>query len=1030
MFCDLVGSTVLAQALDPEKLREVMRAYRQACTAIIERYDGYLAQYLGDGLMIYFGWPRAHEDDAERALRSALDIVATVKKLDAPSPLQVHIGVATGAVVVGEAKADEQGGSELAVGETPNLAARLQGIAGPDEIVVGPSTQRLAGGQFDYEGLGQQTLKGILQPVHAYRVKGILRVEGRFDASHTRQLTPLVGRASELALLLDRWERAKNGEGQGVLLSAEPGIGKSRITRALRERIAAGSHLSLHYQCSPFHSNSAFYPVIEQFERAARFSHDDSPQQKIAKMEALLHRARVNVADAAPLYAAMLSLPTNSYPAEQLSPQQQKERTIAAQIAQVVGLAAQQPVIMVLEDAHWADPSTLEVFAGLLERIEPIRVLLVITYRPEFNAPWLGQSRVTALRLSRLSRRETASLAEQVSGKPLPVEVLDQILDKTDGVPLFVEELTKAVVESGLLRDAGDRYTVSGPLPPLAIPSTLHDSLMARLDRLAPVRDLIQLGAVIGREFTHKLIAMLTPLSGAQLEAALAQLVVSELVYRRGAESDAVYVFKHALVQEAADESILRARRRQLHASVATALEGDAQLAQSDPGFLALQFDRAGLIDKAIEWYMRAGHNANLRSATREALHHFQRALALLREGGADDRQTDQRVDLNTEIGLLHMAIEGWASNRAREHFAEAERLSRDRRRSERRFRALVGMITTLTWYGYSKDARNYSEELIALARETGARVHRMYAQEVYAQCLMYEGRFRQGLIEARQAFTFSDDAADEQLAFRYGHDAKMVALWWSAYMQWETGVLDQSLRCAEQGLLHGRRIGHAFSLACSLVWTLDLSYFMWLPERVLQHAQEAVAVTQRHGFQQLHAMASFHHGWAIAQSGRWGEAVEQMRQALENYRALGAAAVIVPRLTAQLASVYAQAGRAEEGLRVLEASPDRAPGRRRVRYPEISRIEGELHLLKSNPDAALAEQFFREAIAIAIEDEAKTRQLRATVSLAALWQEQNKSEEAVALLEPLYESFTEGFDMPDMKNAKALLERLRVQHA
>jgi class 3 adenylate cyclase len=867
MFCDLVGSTALTQELDPEKLRELMRAYQQTCAAVIERYDGHLAQYLGDGLMIYFGWPRAHEDDAERALRAALDMVSAVKKVDAPSPLRVHIGIATGAVVVGESSNAEPGGSELAVGETPNLAARLQAMAGPDEIVVGPSTQRLAGGQFDYESLGQQTFKGILQPVHAYRVKGILRVEGRFDASHTRQLTPLVGRASEVALLLDRWERAKNGEGQGVLLSAEPGIGKSRITRALRERIAAEPHLSLHYQCSPFHSNSAFYPVIEQFERAARFSHDDSPRQKIAKMETLLHKGRTKVAEAAPLYAAMLSLPTDAYPAEQLSPQQQKERTIAAQISQVVGLAAQQPVIMVLEDAHWADPSTLEVFAGLLERIEPIRVLLVITYRPEFNAPWLGHSRVTALRLSRLSRKETASLAEQVSGKPLPAEVLDQILDKTDGVPLFVEELTKAVLESGLLHDAGDHYIVPGALPPLAIPSTLHDSLMARLDRLAPVRDLIQLGAVIGREFAHKMLAMLTPLSGTQLEAALEQLVVSELVYRRGAESDAVYVFKHALVQEVAYESILHSRRRQLHARVATILEGEAQLAQSDPGFLALQFDRAGLIEKAVEWYMRAGHNANLRSATREALHHFQRALALLDERSEDAQTTEQRVDLNTEIGLLHMAIEGWASNRAREHFAEAERLNRNSR-SERRFRTLVGMITTLTWYGYSKVARDYSEELIALARETGARVHRLYAQEVYAQCLMYEGKFQQGLREAQQALALSDAAADEPLAFRYGHDAKMVSLWWSAYMQWETGALDQSLYCADQGLLHGRRIGHAFSLACSLTWTLDLSYFMWLPERILQHAQEAVAVAQRHGFQQLEAMASFHHGWARAQSG------------------------------------------------------------------------------------------------------------------------------------------------------------------
>ncbi len=1025
MFCDLVGSTALAHRLDPEDLRHLMQVYQRTCGEVIERYEGHIAQYLGDGLMIYFGWPQAHEHDAERAIHAALEIVDAVKTVQAPAPLSVHIGIATGAVVVGEGNDSDVGASKLAVGGTPNLAARLQAMAGEDEIIVASSTQRLAGASFNYLDLGEHTLKGIIEPVRAYRVKGTSGVEGRFEATHARQLTPLVGRTSEVALLLDRWERAKGGEGQGVLLSAEPGIGKSRIARALREQLMSEPHVSLHYQCSPFHSNTAFYPMIEQFERAARFALDDTPQERVAKMEALLAKASGSVGEIAPLYAAMLSLPVSHYLALSLSPQQLKERTIAAQVSQVVGLADQQPVIMVLEDAHWADPSTLEVFAALLERLESMRVLLIVTYRPEFSAPWLGQSRVTLLRLARLSKKETATLAEHVSGKPLPAEVLSQVLEKTDGVPLFVEELTKALLESGLLQDAGDRYVVSGPLPPLAIPATLHDSLMARLDRLSPVKDLIQLGAVIGREFTHDLIAKLAPMPTPQLDAAIEQLVVSELVYRRGTVPDAVYVFKHALVQEAAYESILRSRRQQLHARVAAALEGDPQAAQGDPGFLALHFEQAGLAEKAVKWYVEAGQRASLRSANKEALHHFQRALGLLGEIVGEHAQLDRRIELHTEIGLIHLMLEGWASKQATEHFVETEKLSRTGAHSEQRFRTLVGMITTLTWRGHRAEAKSHTEELIALAQASGNRIHRLFAHQLHGQTLMYEGNFPRSLVESQRAIALYDQSADAQLAFRYGIDPGMVSLWFSAYMQWETGLLDQAVRSSEQALVLGRKIGHPFSLASSLGWMADLSYLMWLPERVLLYTEEAMEAAQRHGFSQLHALASFQHGWVLAQECQYDLAIERMTQALAQYRSLGAGAVVVPRMTAQLAGVYGQAGRADEGLRVLQSSPDRMPGGTRVRYAEISRIEGELQLLKKEPDPHLAEQFFQEAIVIAIEDQAWSKKLRATTSLAKLWQMQGKIQEARTLLGPLYGEFTEGFDMPDMKNAKALLETL-----
>ena len=1024
MFCDLVGSTELSQRMDPESLRDLMRAYQETCRGVIDRYQGYVAQYLGDGLMVYFGWPQAHENDAERALRTALEIVVAVKTVPAPTPLMIRIGITTGAVVVGETTESDVGASRLAVGETPNLAARLQSLAGADEIVIGVSTYRLAGAGFEYEDHGGHTLKGIVEPVQAYKVRGLRRVEGRFDASHTRQLAPLIGRASEISLLLDRWERAKGAEGQGVMLSSEAGIGKSHITRALRERIATEAHIALHYQCSTFHTNSAFYPIIEQFERAAQFLTSDTAEQKLDKMESLLRRSSDTVAEVAPLYAAMLSLPIERYPAMEYSPQQQKERTIAAQVNQVLGLAAQAPVLMVLEDAHWADPSTLETFASLLECIESACVLIVVTYRPEFTPSWQSQSRVTTLSLARLSRKDASLLAERVSGKPLPTEVLEQILAKTDGVPLFVEELTKAVMESGLMQDEGDRFIVTGPLPPLAIPSTLHDSLMARLDRLAPVKELVQLGAVIGREFSHKLIASLSPLPPQKLDEALAQLVASALVFRRGTPPDAIYVFKHALVQDAAYESILKSLRQQLHASVATTLARDTQVTQSDPGFLALQFDRAGLVDQALEWYMRAGSLAKNRFANIEALRAFERALALLQPGTSPDIHISQRIDAHLEIGMLATMLEGYHSEKARVHFVEAERLTRGVADVAIRFRVLTGIIQSLTWR--RMDSNALREELIAIAEKSGDRVHRIYAFYSSGESHMFGGRYTKARADFEMVSSLYDEDLDGQFAFQYSYDPGLGSLNNLAYMQWETGYFDRALSTSDEFVRRSRKVGHPYSQAFALGWTSDLAYFMWLPDRVRFYADLGVEYCRRHGFALFHALCSFHQGWVRGQEGRHDEAIDQMSRALRNYREFGTAAIFVSRMVAQLASVYGLANRCDEGLRVLGSSPDRQEGQRRVRYPEISRIEGDLHLNKAKSDPQLAEHFYKEAIAIALEDENRAKQLRATTSLAKLWQSEGQIADAISMLQPLYESFTEGFDMPDMKNARALLESLK----
>jgi class 3 adenylate cyclase/tetratricopeptide (TPR) repeat protein/ABC-type transport system involved in cytochrome c biogenesis ATPase subunit len=691
MFCDLVGSTSLAEALDPEELRELMRAYQETCGAAVARYAGHVAQYLGDGLMVYFGWPQAHEDDAERAVRAALDIVQDVKKVAAPAPMQVRVGIATGPVVVGETGAGDASIPKVAVGETPNLASRVQGLAQPDEIVIAATTQRLVGQAFELHDLGEQALRGILEPVRAYRVLAAGSAEDRFAARRGRSAAPLVGRDSELALLEERWRQALDGEGQVVVLSGEAGIGKSRIARSLRGRLEPEAHAFLSYQCSPFFANTAFHPVIEHLKRAAGFLEEEPAESKLGKLEALLERSGGAAPDAVPMMAALLSLPTGErYAPLELSPAQRKERTIALVTEHVLYLAQAAPVLALFEDAHWIDPSTRELLDRLVARVADARVMLIVTHRPELDARWGAHAHITVHSLNRLSRRQCAQLAGDVAPKPLPEAVLAQIIEKTDGVPLFVEELTKAVLESELLVDAGGRYELRGELEALRIPATLHDSLVARLDRLLPVKEIAQIGAAIGREFSYELLAAVAPLPEAELERALESFVRSELVYRRGAGPQAVYVFKHALVQDAAYDSLLKRKRAELHARIAQAIETRfPDKAETEPELVAHHYSAAGAAQRALPHWLRAGRNATARAAYREAAAHLARGLHLL-EGLTPGAERDA-LELQLLLESGEAQLRGGESTQAMRDFERAAELARTLRESESLARAASG---------------------------------------------------------------------------------------------------------------------------------------------------------------------------------------------------------------------------------------------------------------------------------------------------------------------------------------------------
>jgi class 3 adenylate cyclase len=564
MFCDLVGSTALSTRLDPEDMRKIVGAYHRCCADLITRAGGFVARYMGDGVLAYFGYPQVHEHAAERAVRAGLSLVEEVPKLKTAAgvPLQVRVGIATGLVVVGDLIGEDASQEHEVVGETPNLSARLQALAEPGTVVISSSTRRLTGGLFDYRDLGTVALKGFAEMVPAWQALGASAAESRFEALRA-STTPLVGRGEEIDLLLRRWERAKGGEGSVVLLAGEPGIGKSRIAETILERLSGEPHTRLRLFCSPHHQDTALYPSIAQLERAAGFRRDDTNEQRLTKLEAVLALAANDFSEAVPLLAGLLSIQIGDrYPALDLTPPKRKEKTLRALVAQVEGLAARQPVLLVVEDAHWADSTSLELFELIVERVSSLPLLAIVTFRPEFVPPWVGRPQVTLVSLNRLPRRLRGEMTAHVTGgKALPQEIADQITDRTDGVPLFIEELTKAVVESGLLAEAGDRYIATGPVTPLAIPTSLQESLLARLDRLAPTSDVAQIAAALGRQFSHELISAVAAMPRQQLDDALAQLVNAELIFRRGTPPDAEYTFKHALVQEAVYGTLLRSRR-------------------------------------------------------------------------------------------------------------------------------------------------------------------------------------------------------------------------------------------------------------------------------------------------------------------------------------------------------------------------------------------------------------------------------------------------------------------------------------
>ena len=824
LFCDLVDSTVLSTQLDPEELREVVRAYQEACATVIVRFDGHIAQYLGDGLLVYFGYPLAHEDDAQRAVRAGLGIVEALGALNGRMTpergvrLAVRLGIHTGLVVVGEVGGGTRQ-EQLALGETPNLAARLQGLAAPNTVVISAVTLQLLGGFFVCQPLGTPHLKGFAQPLEVYHVLEERRARRRLSTDGSTSLTPLVGRAQEVGMLLERWAQVKEGLGQVVLLSGEAGIGKSRLVQVLRAQVAAEPQAwRLSCQCSPYYQHTALYPLIELLERVAlRFEREESPPQKLSKLEIFLAQYGLDLAEAVPLFAALLSLPLSlDYGVLHIPPEQQKQQTLHALLTILLRIAAQQPVLFVMEDLHWVDPSTLEFLSLLVDHGPTVRILTFLTFRPDFRPPWTGRAHLTQVTLPRLPRRQAAEMMDRVAhGKALPPEVVAQVVAKTDGVPLFVEELTKMVLESGFLQEREEGYALLGPLPPLAIPTTLHDSLMARLDRLATVKGLAQLGATLGREFAYELLQAVAPWDEETVQHGLHQLVEAEFLYQQGLPPQATYLFKHALIQDTAYQSLLKSTRQQYHQRIAQVLvDRFPATAETQPALVAQHYTAAGCSAQALAYWQRAGQQALQRSANLDAVRHLTTALALRAPLPDTAARAQQELDLQIALGPALIATRGQAAPEVEQTYARARALCAQVGETPQLLPTLRGLCRFYRNRGAFRTARELGEQLARLAERTADPTDRLEAHVALGETLCYLGDYAAARTYLEQGIALIEPTMEQTLARRQGEAPGLRCLFTAANALWCLGYHTQAVRRSREALALAQDIAHPYSLA------------------------------------------------------------------------------------------------------------------------------------------------------------------------------------------------------------------------
>lgn len=1026
MFCDLVGSTALSARLDPEDMWEVIRAYRAACASVVAAYDGRIARFVGDGILVYFGYPRAHEDDAERAVRAGLDMIAAIRQLKTGTDerAELRIAIATGLVVVGDLISGDASEEHATIGDTPNLAARLQSLAEPGVVVVASSTRRLLGDLFSLRNLGRREVKGMADPIAVWAVEGATASESRFEAVRAARSIGFVGRKNEIEFILSRQREAWQGRGQIVLISGEAGIGKSRIVATLSESPSLGTHRRVRYQCSPYHTNSALHPFVAQLERAAGIRSHDTPDQKLDKLEAMLAIGTQQVARATPLIAALLSIPTGDHcPPLGLSPAQQRRQTFAALLDQLEGLARDQPLLIICEDMHWADATTLELFDLAVDRIRGLPILVLLTSRPEFEPSWSGLANVSLLRLDRLDRQDTRALVEQiVVGRQLPREMMEQIIDKTDGIPLFVEELTKMVLESGLLVEDAGRYRLNSPLPPLAIPATLQDSLMARLDRLAPVKEVAQIGAAIGRDFSYALLKTVAGRDDLTLGAALGQLEEAELLLRRGTPPEANYSFKHALVQEAAYESLLRSKRQVLHTRIGDVLrEKFPVVAETEPEVLAHHFTEAGLSEIALEWWRKAGQQALKRSAYSEAIAHLGKAIAIADQLPDEPRRMMSRLHLQIAYGR---ALRGSLGHSAPETVAAWTRA--------RQFAAGIddpvelapvhsGLFNACLTHGELAPMRELADAIRSAAeRRPDSPVAAVVAHWTGGVTCWFAGEYSNARTHLERALAIYRAEPDPATFRASALDLPFVIMRFLALVLWPLGDIARARRLAAEAVStpgEKRALSQANALVHRAVFDGVCGGMLQQTETIL-----ALGLARDHTMPLYVAAGTYLNGLAKWRAGDRMAGLADMRHGW-TFLHENDCYLCEPFWGMHVALAIADVGEVETGLEILdELIAGTGQSGQHWLDAELHRVRGKL-LSRENPsDESSAEDALKRALDIARHQQTRTFELRSALELARLYKTNGRAGALSEVLAPVLAQFEAEHGLPEFAEAKALL--------
>jgi len=1031
MFCDLVDSTALSRRLDPEDLQDVIRRFLDACSQEIGRLNGYIAKYMGDGMLVYFGYPHAHENDAERAVHAGLAILDTVRalNLDNPHPqfgIAARIGIATGQVVVGELMGQDTAKERSVFGETPNLAARLQALAKPDQLIIDPATKRLVGNEFEFLDLGTFSLKGFDTPVQAWQVLSMRLSASRFESYRSSHLAKFVGREQEISLLLGRWREALGGEGQVVLLSGEAGIGKSRIARSLHDRLADERYQTIQFQCSPYHTNTALYPAINFLRQAAGLASQDSAQAQLNKLDAMAVESGIDSQETVSLLADLLSIRgEHRYPLLNVSSEKRKDMTLEALVHYLQKLADRCPLLFTVEDAHWLDPTTLELMTRIIGRIRQMRVLLLITSRPDFKPVWSEYSYVTSLTLNRLPRRHSAELvATMTGGKVLPPEVQQAILAKADGIPLYIETLTENVLGSGLLTEGNDAYTLKGPLKGLPIPDSLQALLMERVDRLGSAKEIVQTGAAIGREFTYELLQATVEVPDSELRNALDLFVASGLVLQEGEIPLATYYFKHALVQDAAYSTLPRKPRRVLHARIAKTLESRfPERVNREPELLAYHYEQAGLTGPAVDYWHRAARRDAERSANIEALNHFNRALDLLKELPQSPERNALELELLLARGAPLLSVKGYASDEMEQNYRRARDLLPEQSGSVDQFIAIRGLWVFHLVRGHLANARGLAEDLLALAHREQSPDLLIEAHLALGVTCFFLGRFDEARTHLSATKSLDDPNRQHSQGFFF-QDPGISARSFLARTFWILGEIEHVEPLALEAIGLARALEHPFTMVFALTSLSWIYAGARNAKRTLELTDEAIAVSTQYSFELGLAWATASQGWALTESGQ-EEGLAKLIDGLSATRATGANTNNTFML-ALLADVYLRRDRIDEGLTTIEEAQKLAVAVEELFWQaELFRLKGELLLKQSDESVQEAEECLCEALKIAQDQHATMLELRAATSLAKLWRKLNKMDDAKSILNAVYSRFNERVDNLDLIEAKTVLEQL-----